>query len=234
MLLGNPERGGEADAGDAARWRRRRASIGSRVRVLDRRRQAARQRSTSRGGDGRGGQAPPLARFALEPGTYRVEVRCQLRREARPRRSSSPARHVRGVIDEQTPKVDERRMHRDAERQKESATRSRRASLTTDFVCVRSASLCLCRCRCRRRAVVHLPRQPAAHRQHRRQAGPGDAARCCGRIKSKEHFVASPVPLGDRLFVSGLGAFNVADLLLPRRRPEGREARRLDARRRRT
>jgi outer membrane protein assembly factor BamB len=29
-------------------------------------------------------------------------------------------------------------------------------------------------------------------------------------LKSKEHYIASPVPSGDRLFVSGLGAFNVA------------------------
>jgi outer membrane protein assembly factor BamB len=29
-------------------------------------------------------------------------------------------------------------------------------------------------------------------------------------LKGKEHYVASPVPVGDKLFVSGLGAFNVA------------------------
>jgi len=29
-------------------------------------------------------------------------------------------------------------------------------------------------------------------------------------LKSKDHYIASPVPAGDRLFVSGLGAFNVA------------------------
>lgn len=31
-------------------------------------------------------------------------------------------------------------------------------------------------------------------------------------LKSQEHFIASPVPAGDRLFVSGLGAFNVSTL----------------------
>src|SRR5437899_4553489 len=29
-------------------------------------------------------------------------------------------------------------------------------------------------------------------------------------LKSADHYIASPVPAGDRLFVSGLGAFNVA------------------------
>src|SRR5438093_11669856 len=29
-------------------------------------------------------------------------------------------------------------------------------------------------------------------------------------LKTKEHHIASPVPAGNRLFVSGLGAFNVA------------------------
>jgi outer membrane protein assembly factor BamB len=29
-------------------------------------------------------------------------------------------------------------------------------------------------------------------------------------VKSKDHFIASPVPTGDKLFMSGLGAFNVA------------------------
>ena len=29
-------------------------------------------------------------------------------------------------------------------------------------------------------------------------------------VKGKDHYIASPVPVGDKLFVSGLGAFNVA------------------------
>src|SRR6266511_1419235 len=30
-------------------------------------------------------------------------------------------------------------------------------------------------------------------------------------LKSTSHYIASPLPVGDRLFVSGLGAFNVAN-----------------------
>lgn len=32
-------------------------------------------------------------------------------------------------------------------------------------------------------------------------------------LKSKDHYIASPVPFGDRLFISGLGAFNTGHLL---------------------
>jgi outer membrane protein assembly factor BamB len=43
---------------------------------------------------------------------------------------------------------------------------------------------------------------------------PGPAApRVLWVFKSQDHFVASPVPVGDRLFVSGLGSFNVASFL---------------------
>jgi hypothetical protein len=57
------------------------------------------------GGDGRGGQAAPLARFALTPGSYRVEVRYSsgIRRA---REISVAAAPVRGVIDGKTPKVE--------------------------------------------------------------------------------------------------------------------------------
>jgi hypothetical protein len=48
--------------------------IGSRVRVLDKQGKLRGVQEIS-GGDGRGGQRAPLARFALEPGAYRVEVR---------------------------------------------------------------------------------------------------------------------------------------------------------------
>src|SRR5262249_5697210 len=48
--------------------------VGSRVRVLDKGGRSLGQREVS-GGDGRGGQHGPQARFALPPGTYRVEVR---------------------------------------------------------------------------------------------------------------------------------------------------------------
>jgi outer membrane protein assembly factor BamB len=43
---------------------------------------------------------------------------------------------------------------------------------------------------------------------------PGPAApKVLWAFKSQDHFVASPVPFGDRLFVSGLGAFNVSSFL---------------------
>jgi len=47
--------------------------IGSRVRVLDKAGKCLGSHQVS-GGDGRGGQAAPMARFALTPGAYRVEV----------------------------------------------------------------------------------------------------------------------------------------------------------------
>lgn len=57
------------------------------------------------GGDGRGGQRAPIARFALSPGTYRVEVRYSsgLVRTADLTVASS---HLRRTIDDKTPKVD--------------------------------------------------------------------------------------------------------------------------------
>ncbi|MCS6850063.1 MAG: VCBS repeat-containing protein [Gemmataceae bacterium] len=48
--------------------------IGSRVRVLNAAGQTVRVQDVS-GGDGRGGQSPLLVRFALPPGSYRLEVR---------------------------------------------------------------------------------------------------------------------------------------------------------------
>ncbi len=48
--------------------------VGSKVRVLDKDGKAVASHSIS-GADGRGGQEAPQARFALKPGTYRVEVR---------------------------------------------------------------------------------------------------------------------------------------------------------------
>jgi outer membrane protein assembly factor BamB len=41
------------------------------------------------------------------------------------------------------------------------------------------------------------------------KAGPA-APKVLWVLKSEEHFVAAPVPLGDKVFVSGLGAFNVS------------------------
>ena len=78
--------------------------IGSRVRVLDKQGKLRGMQQIS-GGDGRGGQRVPLARFALEPGIYRVEVRYSsgLTRGREIRVATSP---LRGSIDEKTPVVD--------------------------------------------------------------------------------------------------------------------------------
>jgi outer membrane protein assembly factor BamB len=42
-------------------------------------------------------------------------------------------------------------------------------------------------------------------------------------LKSKDHYIASPVPAGDRLFVSGLGAFNVAHFACLSTTPDAKE-----------
>jgi hypothetical protein len=77
--------------------------VGSRVRVLD---EAGKAHGVQFicGGDGRGGQRPPHAHFALKPGTYRVEVRYSsgVVRGQEIKVANSP---WRGVIDDQTPKV---------------------------------------------------------------------------------------------------------------------------------
>jgi hypothetical protein len=77
--------------------------VGSRVRVLD---GAGRLLGTHflSGGDGRGGQHSPDARFALKPGNYKVEVRYSsgVVRAREFKVSDSPQR---GRIDEQTPQA---------------------------------------------------------------------------------------------------------------------------------
>jgi hypothetical protein len=57
------------------------------------------------GGDGRGGQAPPIARFALTPGTYRVEWLFSTG-EKRGQELVVASSHVKGVLDEKMPKVE--------------------------------------------------------------------------------------------------------------------------------
>jgi hypothetical protein len=78
--------------------------IGSLVRVLDREGQVLAVRRVS-GGDGRGGQTATQAHFALKPGTYRVEVHYSsgLKRGREIAVASAP---LRGVIDDQTPRVE--------------------------------------------------------------------------------------------------------------------------------
>jgi hypothetical protein len=103
VLLGDPE------------WGRKRTPltvhvagtegiVGSLVKVLDREGRLHGTRIVS-GGDGRGGQAAPSARFALAPGSYRVEVRYSSG-VRRAREISVTAAPVRGMIDGNTPKVE--------------------------------------------------------------------------------------------------------------------------------
>jgi hypothetical protein len=75
--------------------------IGSQVRLLD---LEGRLRGACQisGGDGRGGQAAPLARFAVPPGKYRVEVRYSSG-VRRGREITVAGAALRGLIGEQTP-----------------------------------------------------------------------------------------------------------------------------------
>jgi hypothetical protein len=78
--------------------------VGSRVRVLDKGGKLLGMHDVS-GGEGRGGHAAPTARFALAPGKYRVEVLFSSG-EKRGRELVVASNHVRGVLDEKTPKVE--------------------------------------------------------------------------------------------------------------------------------
>jgi hypothetical protein len=78
--------------------------IGSRVRVLDNDGKLRGSHMVS-GGDGRGGQASPTARFALTPGKYRVEVFFSTG-EKRARELVVASAHVRGILDESTPRAE--------------------------------------------------------------------------------------------------------------------------------
>jgi hypothetical protein len=78
--------------------------IGSQVRLLDKSGKLLASQHLS-GGDGRGGQAPLHARFALQPGDYKVEVRYSSGVK-RVKEINVTNSIVRGVVDEQTPKVE--------------------------------------------------------------------------------------------------------------------------------
>ncbi len=93
VLLGNPEFAAKRTP-VTLQVKGKTGVIGSRVAVLDK---AGKLHGTSfvSGGDGRGGQASPAARFALQPGKYRVEVRSAAANAA-PRKSSWPA-HICGA-----------------------------------------------------------------------------------------------------------------------------------------
>jgi hypothetical protein len=76
--------------------------VGSQIGVFDKEGKLLAKQEIS-GGDGRGGQASPLARFALDPGTYRVVVRFSsgvIRAQMITVAVGTP---FRGKIDEQTP-----------------------------------------------------------------------------------------------------------------------------------
>jgi hypothetical protein len=76
--------------------------IGSRVQVLDKQGKFLSGHYIS-GGDGRGGQRSPVARFALAPGTYRVVVRYSSGLE-RAKDITVDGTHLRDTIDDQTPR----------------------------------------------------------------------------------------------------------------------------------
>jgi hypothetical protein len=102
VLLGNPE-WGQKMTPLVVQVRGKDGVIGSKVRVLDKDGKLQGSHVVS-GGDGRGGQASPAARFALKPGTYKVEVLYStgIKRMKEIVVASSP---VKGVIDETSPPV---------------------------------------------------------------------------------------------------------------------------------
>jgi hypothetical protein len=104
ILLGNPEFAARRPAVTLA-VRAKTGAVGSKVQVKDRSGKVLASQQVS-GGDGRGGQSPASARFALPPGTYRVEV--QLSNGERRGREITVAvgTPMRGVLDEATPKID--------------------------------------------------------------------------------------------------------------------------------
>ena len=77
---------------------------GSRVTVLDKDGRSQGTRFLA-GGEGRGGHSAPQAHFALQPGTYRVEV-CYSSGLKRAKEIVVTNTHVRAVIDDQTPRAD--------------------------------------------------------------------------------------------------------------------------------
>ncbi len=104
VLLGNPEVASKQVPVTLA-VQAKAGVVGSKVQVHDK---AGKLKGCCQvsGGDGRGGQAAAAARFALAPGTYRVEWRLS-NGERRAREivvaAGSP---LRGVLDEQTPRAE--------------------------------------------------------------------------------------------------------------------------------
>lgn len=77
--------------------------VGSRVKLLDKEGKFLAGHYIC-GGESRGGQRAPIARFALTPGTYRVVVRYSSGLE-RAKDITVDGIHIRDVIDDQTPRV---------------------------------------------------------------------------------------------------------------------------------
>jgi DNA-binding Lrp family transcriptional regulator len=100
VLLGNPE-WGQKMTPLVVQVKGKDGVVGSRVRVLDKDGKLQGSHVVS-GGDGRGGQASPAARFALKPGTYKVEVLYStgVKRMKEIEVASTAAK---GVIDETSP-----------------------------------------------------------------------------------------------------------------------------------
>jgi len=102
VLLGNPD-WGQKMTPLVVSIKGKEGVLGSKVRVLDMEGKLQGSHTVS-GGDGRGGQAAPTARFALKPGTYKVEVLFStgVKRMREVVVASSP---VRDVIDDNTPQA---------------------------------------------------------------------------------------------------------------------------------
>jgi hypothetical protein len=103
VLLGNPEwtaKRTPVTLGVAAKT----GVVGSTVKVLDKDGKLVAARQVS-GGEARGGQSWPAARFALAPGTYRIEVRFS-NGDRRAKELVVAGTQVRAVLDEQTPKAE--------------------------------------------------------------------------------------------------------------------------------
>jgi hypothetical protein len=104
VLLGNPEFAASRSTPVTLQLRAKTGVVGSQVKVLDKdgKLQAA---CLISGGDSRGGQAAPTARFALPPGKYRLEFSSSSG-ERRAREIVVASTPLHGVLDEQIPKVD--------------------------------------------------------------------------------------------------------------------------------
>jgi hypothetical protein len=96
VLLGNPERAAKQTP-ITLQIKGKTGVIGSRVRVLDGAGKLMGSHFVS-GGDGRGGQAAPSARFALAPGKYRVEVQYS-HGERRAQEITVASTHLRAVVE---------------------------------------------------------------------------------------------------------------------------------------